>query len=65
MLWAAEEAALRAQKTLLTLDTASGDAARLYAAMGWTRAGRIPAYALMPDGSPCATTIYFMMLDGR
>lgn len=62
---AAEAAALLAGKTLLTLDTASDDAERLYAALGWTRAGRIPNYALMPDGSPCATTIFFKALDAR
>jgi len=62
---AAEEAAVRAGKTLLTLDTANSEAERLYAALGWTRAGRIPNYALLPDGKPCATTIFFKMLDGE
>jgi len=56
---AAEEAAARTGKTLLTLDTASDDAERLYAALGWTLAGRIPNYALMPDGTPCATALYY------
>lgn len=63
---AAEAAALSVGKTLLTLDTASADAERLYAALGWTHAGSIPNYALLPDGSPCATTIFFKMLaDAR
>jgi len=61
---AAEKAALQAGKTLLILDTASDDAERLYAALGWTRTGSIPNYALMPDGSPCATVIFFKLLDG-
>jgi len=59
---AAEAAAARAGKTLLTLDTASGDAERLYASLGWVRVGQIPAYALLPDGRPCATTIFFRSL---
>src|SRR5258708_2800290 len=59
----AERSALSAGKTLLVLDTASGDAERLYARQGWTRCGEIPNYALMPDGTPCATTIFFKLLS--
>ena len=59
---AAEAEAARMGKTLLTLDTASGDAERLYASLGWVRVGQIPAYALLPDGRPCATTIFFRSL---
>lgn len=59
LLVAAERSALSAGKTLLVLDTASGDAERLYARQGWQRVGDIPGYALMPDGVPCATTIFF------
>jgi len=62
---AAEAAALRAGKTLLTLDTASADAERLYASLGWTRVGVIPDYALLPGGRPCATVFYFKMLEGE
>ena len=62
LLAAAERSALRAGKTLLVLDTASGDAERLYARQGWQRCGEIPNYALMPDGTPCATTIFFKSL---
>lgn len=54
--------ALEAGKTLLVLDTASGDAERLYARQGWQRLGVIPNYALMPDGAPCATTVFFKSL---
>ena len=62
LLAAAERAALCAGKTLLVLDTASGDAERLYARQGWQRCGQIPHYALWPDGAPCATTIFFKLL---
>jgi hypothetical protein len=62
LLVAAERGALEHGKTLLVLDTASGDAERLYARQGWQRCGEIPQYALMPDGAPCATTIFFKFL---
>ena len=58
----AEDAARDAGKALLVLDTASGDAERLYARRGWQRCGEIPNYALWPDGTPCATTIFFKRL---
>ena len=55
------EAEARAEgKTLLVLDTVTGDAAeRLYARLGWTRVGVIPRYALYPDGRPCDTTVFW------
>jgi ribosomal protein S18 acetylase RimI-like enzyme len=55
------EAEARAEgKTLLVLDTVTGDPAeRLYARLGWTRVGVIPDYALYPDGRPCATTVFW------
>jgi GNAT superfamily N-acetyltransferase len=62
LLAAAERSALSAGKTLLVLDTASGDAERLYSRQGWQRCGQIPNYALWPDGTPCATTIFFKFL---
>jgi GNAT superfamily N-acetyltransferase len=62
LLAAAERSALSAGKTLLVLDTASGDAERLYVRQGWQRCGQIPNYALWPDGTPCATTIFFKFL---
>lgn len=62
LLAAAERSAGDAGKTLLVLDTASSDAERLYARHGWQRCGLIPDYALMPDGTPCATTIFFKLL---
>jgi GNAT superfamily N-acetyltransferase len=64
MLTALEEEARRHGLTLLTLDTVTGsDAERLYAKRGWTKSGIIPNYALMPDGVPCATTIFWKALD--
>ena len=59
----AEQAARAAGKTLLVLDTVTGgDAEKLYARLGWTRAGVIPNYALFPDGRPCDTTIFWKAL---
>ncbi|MDH4177041.1 MAG: GNAT family N-acetyltransferase, partial [Thermoleophilia bacterium] len=61
LLMEAAEAQARAEgKTLLVLDTVTGDAAeRLYGRMGWTRAGVIPDYALYPDGRLCDTTVFW------
>ena len=62
---AAEATARDCGKTLLVLDAVTGgDAARLYERLGWTRAGDIPRYALMPDGTPCSTTYYYRDLGG-
>jgi GNAT superfamily N-acetyltransferase len=62
LLAAAESAALRAGKTVLVLDTASGDAERLYARLGWQRCGVIPDYALLPGGGFCDTTFFYRAL---
>ena len=60
---AAEAGARAAGKTLLVLDTVTGDAAeRLYERLGWTRVGVIPGYALYPDGRPCSTTVFWKEL---
>ena len=59
---AAESTAREHGRTTLVLDTASDDARRLYERLGWIRVGDIPAYALLPDGTPCATTYYFREL---
>lgn len=60
LLAAAEAAARDAGKTLLVLDTVSGGVAEaMYAAQGWAVCGQIPRYALMPDGTPCSTTIFY------
>ena len=59
----AESEARAAGKTLLVLDTVTGDdAERLYARLGWTRVGVIPGYALYPDRRPCDTTIFWKSL---
>ena len=56
----AESEARAEGKTLLVLDTVTGDGAeRLYERLGWTRVGVIPGYALYPDGQPCDTTIFW------
>jgi GNAT superfamily N-acetyltransferase len=62
LLVAAEQQARALGRTLLVLDTASAEAARLYARHGWQRVGEIPDYALYPDGRPCATTVFFKSL---
>lgn len=59
---AAEAAAREAGKTLLVLDTASADAERLYQRTGWQRVGTIPGYALLPDGRPCDTVVFYRRL---
>lgn len=64
LLVAAERHALRSGKTLLVLDTASPDAERLYVREDWHLCGRIPDYAFMPDGAPCATAVYYKSLRG-
>ncbi len=60
LMQAAEQAAHAAGKTLLVLDTAIGGGAEsLYERLGWQLCGRIPDYALWPQGGLCSTTIYF------
>jgi GNAT superfamily N-acetyltransferase len=62
LLAAAEECARQEGRSLLVLDTANADAARLYERAGWQRVGVVPDFALYPDGRPCATTFYFKAL---
>ena len=51
--------------TLLTLDTVPARAADyLYRKTGWTPVGRIPNYALDPDGTPCDTVVFYKDLAG-
>lgn len=59
---AAEQAAREAGKSLMVLDTASEEAKRLYARMGWTALGVIPGYALLPQGGLCGTTYFYREL---
>ncbi len=63
LMTAVEAEARREGKTLLVLDTVTGgDAERLYDRLGWERCGRIPDFALLPDGRPCGTTVFFKVL---
>ena len=65
LLSAAEATARECGKTLLVLDAVTGgDAARLYARLGWVRVGDIPGYALMPEGGLCSTTVFYRNLGG-
>lgn len=59
----AEALAWRVGRTVLVLDTATPEAERLYRRQGWQLCGAIPDYALMPDGSRCATTYFYKRLD--
>jgi GNAT superfamily N-acetyltransferase len=61
---AAENLARDLGKTLLVLDTVSdSDAERLYKSLNWVTVGRIPGYALFPDGRPCDTTYFYKKLE--
>jgi len=63
LLRAAEDAARECGRSLLVLDTASDDAERLYARLGWQRCGVIPGYALLPHGGLCDSTFFYRILD--
>jgi GNAT superfamily N-acetyltransferase len=65
LLAAAERAARDAGRTLLVLDTATPEAARLYERGGWQRVGTVPKYALMPDGPFCSTVFFYKDLAVR
>jgi GNAT superfamily N-acetyltransferase len=59
----AEEVSRLAGKTLLVLDTATGDdAEKLYVRLGWTRLGVIPRYAMYPDGRWGDTSFFWKRL---
>jgi GNAT superfamily N-acetyltransferase len=59
----AEQTARECGKTLLVLDAVTGgDAARLYARLGWVRVGDIPNFALFPQGGYCSTTYFYRNL---
>ena len=62
VLRAAEELAVELGKTILVLDTANGDAERLYVRQGWVRVGVVRDYALLPGGGFCDTTFYYRRL---
>ncbi|RYE28670.1 MAG: GNAT family N-acetyltransferase [Hyphomicrobiales bacterium] len=59
----AEAIARENGRDLLVLDTDEHSAARrLYNRLGWTEAGTIPRYALMPDGADCGSTFFYKSL---
>ena len=59
----AEEAARARGRWLLVLDTVPGhDAERLYRRNGWIEVGVIPDYALLPDGDPAPTIVFYKHL---
>ena len=60
---ALEQAALDAGRWLLTLDTATIEAERLYERMGWQRSAAIPDYAMNPDSSLTQTVFYWKRLS--
>ena len=62
LMHAAEQAARDNGKTLLVLDTASAEAERLYARMGWQRCGVVPGFALLPHGGLCDTVFFYREL---
>ena len=60
LMQAIEAEAHGAGKTLLVLDTVTGQPAeRLYERLGWQRVGVVPGFALFPDGRPCDTTYFW------
>lgn len=59
---ALESAAAGAGRTVLVLDTATAEAERLYDRLGWQRVGAIPDYAMNPDATLAATTLYYKAL---
>lgn len=60
---ALEICAVQQHKTQLVLDTATGsDAELFYHSCGWRKAGVIPDYALMPDGTLTGTTVFYKSL---
>ena len=62
LMQAAEQVARECGKSLLVLDTASDEAARLYARLGWQQCGVVPGYALLPHGGLCDTTYFYREL---
>jgi ribosomal protein S18 acetylase RimI-like enzyme len=57
---ALEAEAVARQRSLIVLDTRDGDPSnRLYRAMGYVEAGRIPGYARSSAGTLDGTVIYY------
>jgi GNAT superfamily N-acetyltransferase len=61
---AVENEARRHGRWLLVLDTVPGENGhRLYQRAGWTETGRVPDYAMFPDGRLCDTAIMWKRLE--
>lgn len=59
----AEERAKQENRTLLVLDTREGDPSnRLYKSLDYQESGKIPGYAISPNGELDATIIYYKMI---
>ena len=63
LMQAMEQGAHAAGRSLLVLDTRSGDvASHLYRQLGYQEGGQIPHFALGADGKLAATAIFYKML---
>jgi len=63
LLRALEARARERGKRTLVLDTLEGDSGeQLYQSLGWIRAGVIPEYAQVADGSLRSTVVYYKLL---
>ena len=63
LMLAIEDEAREAKRTLLTLDTASDAAERLYASLGYVRVGVIPRFSVRPDSAEFeGTTVMYKEL---
>ena len=63
LMTAAEAMAMREGRTLLVLDTRTGDAAEdLYVSLGFRKAGVIPAYVHSENGALESTTVMYKLL---
>lgn len=59
----AEERAKQENRSLLVLDTREGDPSnRLYQSLDYKEAGKIPEYAISPNGSLDSTVIYYKVI---
>ena len=64
LIHALEREARTAGRTLLVLDTQSGEPAEaLYFARGYTRTGTVPGYARNPDGRLAPTSFMYKVLE--
>ncbi|SUV69939.1 acetyltransferase [Bordetella avium] len=65
LLEAIEAIAVQARRSLLVLDTRTGDvASRLYRSAAYVEAGQIPGFARDGHGELCGTTFFYKVLAG-